>query len=183
MLRRFDPDPILELRKVNSTGTVGWFRHWRIIVGKDQVKHQCCDVDPDPILELRKVNKYRYRQRGWFRHWRIIVGKDQVKYTNVATCGSGWCGTATFCRRRGSGSCLNSNYAKLISSTNSKFVRIITVRKQCCGSVISWDGSGSADPYLWLPVTDPDSAILLFDSTCTFTSFSEIKSHKEVAKQ
>jgi GTPase SAR1 family protein len=58
-----------------------------------------------------------------------VVGKDQVKHTNVATCGSGWCGTATFCRRGESGSFLNSNYAELVSTTNLKFVRIITVQK------------------------------------------------------
>ncbi len=25
------------------------------VVGKDQVKHQCCDVDPYPTLKLRRV--------------------------------------------------------------------------------------------------------------------------------
>ncbi len=73
-------------------------------------------------------------------------------------------------------------------------------KNQCCGSMTFWCGSGSADPCLWL--MDPDSeadpsifiidqqktplknkifCILLFDGN--FTSFSKIKSQKEVTKQ
>ncbi len=32
------------------------------------------------------------------------------------------------------------------------------IRRQCCGSVTFWYGSGSANPYHWLPDLDPDTA-------------------------
>ncbi len=34
---------------------------------------------------------------------------------------------------------------------------------QCCGSMTFWDGSGSADPCLWLMDPDPDPAIFVID--------------------
>ncbi len=39
--------------------------------------------------------------------------------------------------------------------TRCKKKSVLNKRKQCCGCVTFWYGSGSTDPYFWL--TDPDS--------------------------
>ncbi len=89
---------------------------------------------------------------------------------------------------------------------SAQFCVLISLKKQCCGSMTFWYGSESADPCLWpvlrigsgsgscyfrhhWPSQDGNKnkffrqffCLLLFEGTCT--SFSKIKSQKEVTKQ
>jgi hypothetical protein len=78
-------------------------------------------------------------------------------------------------------------------------IKKITYR-QCCGSVILWDGSGSADPYFLLKDPDPASDPAIFVSNFQdgalkksffayyfwklhLRNFPRIKSHKKVTGQ
>ncbi len=54
-----------------------------------------------------------------------------------------------------------------VASTRTLYKDNCSTSKQCCGSVIFWNGYGSVDPYLWLtdpdPSLDPDPAIFVTD--------------------
>ncbi len=62
------------------------------------------------------------------------------------------------------------------------------IHRQCCGSVTFWYGSGSADPYHWLPDLDPgpaffvsggqDAKKMFIVQICTFKSAFITKSKK-----